>query len=98
VTVSVSADGRSAVVGVRDKGIGLDEAELAQLFGRGYRTQAARSVIGGGLGLYFSNGIIAAHGGRMWAESRGRGRGSAFCFALPLRTPHSTPGFAEQCA
>jgi len=98
VTVSVSADERSAVVGVRDEGIGLDGAELAQLFGRGYRTQAARSVIGGGLGLYFSNGIIAAHGGRMWAESSGRGRGSAFCFALPLREPHSTPRVAEQCA
>ena len=85
VTVSVSADERSAVVGVRDEGIGLDGAEIAQLFRRGYRTPSARSVIGGGLGLYFSNGIIAAHGGRMWAESRGRGRGSAFCFALPLR-------------
>jgi PAS domain S-box-containing protein len=89
VTVSVSADERSAVVGVRDEGIGLDGAEIAQLFRRGYRTQSARSVIGGGLGLYFSNGIIAAHGGRMWAESRGRGRGSAFCFALPLHEPRS---------
>jgi signal transduction histidine kinase len=98
VTVSVSTDGRGAMVGVRDKGIGLDGDELAQLFGRGYRTQAARSVIGGGLGLYFSNGIIAAHGGRMWAESRGHGRGSAFCFALPLHEPHSTPRPAEQCA
>jgi signal transduction histidine kinase len=85
----VSADERSAVVGVRDEGIGLDGAEIAQLFRRGYRTPSARSVIGGGLGLYFSNGIIAAHGGRMWAESRGRGRGSAFCFALPLHEPRS---------
>jgi signal transduction histidine kinase len=98
VTVSVSAEERTAVVGVCDQGIGLDEAELAELFGRGYRTQAARGVIGGGLGLYFSNGIIAAHGGRMWAESPGRGRGSAFRFALPLREPHGTPGFAEQRA
>jgi PAS domain S-box-containing protein len=84
VTLTVSADERAATVGVRDQGIGLDGSELPQLFRRGYRAPAARSVIGGGLGLYFSNGIIAAHGGRMWAESRGRGRGSAFCFALPL--------------
>jgi signal transduction histidine kinase len=96
VTVSLSADERSAVVGVRDEGIGLDGAELAQLFRRGYRTQSARSVIGGGLGLYFSSGIISAHGGRMWAESRGRGRGSAFCFALPLREPQRADQRLEQ--
>ena len=85
VTLSVAADERSATVAVHDEGIGLDGSELAQLFRRGYRAPSARSVIGGGLGLYFSSGIIAAHGGRMWAESRGHGQGSAFCFALPLR-------------
>jgi PAS domain S-box-containing protein len=98
VTVSVSADERSATVGVRDKGIGLDGTELPQLFRRGYRAPSARSVIGGGLGLYFSNGIVAAHGGRMWAESRGHGRGSAFCFALPLREPQAADRPAEERA
>jgi PAS domain S-box-containing protein len=98
VTVSVSADERSATVSVRDKGIGLDGTELPQLFRRGYRAPSARSVIGGGLGLYFSNGIIAAHGGRMWAESRGHGRGSAFCFALPLSEPQAAGRPAEERA
>ena len=84
VTVSVFVDAGSATVSVHDEGIGLDAAELAQLFRRGYRAEAARGVIGGGLGLYFSNGIVAAHGGRMWAQSPGRGRGSQFCFSLPL--------------
>jgi signal transduction histidine kinase len=45
--------------------------------------------MGGGLGLYFSNGIVAAHGGRMWAESLGHGQGSTFCFTLPLREERS---------
>lgn len=84
VTVSVTADERGTTVAVRDEGIGLHGSELAQLFRRGYRAEPARSVIGGGLGLYFSHGIVAAHGGRMWAESLGRGRGSAFCFTLPF--------------
>jgi signal transduction histidine kinase len=70
---------------VRDEGLGLDGTELAQLFRRGYRAESARNVTGGGLGLYFSNGIVAAHGGRMWAESLGHGQGSTFCFTLPLR-------------
>ncbi|HTF14777.1 MAG TPA: ATP-binding protein [Burkholderiales bacterium] len=85
VTVSVAADERGATVRVSDEGIGLDGTELAQLFRRGYRAESARNVTGGGLGLYFSNGIVTAHGGRMWAESPGHGRGSTFCFTLPLR-------------
>src|SRR6266436_8174603 len=67
----------------------LEGTELAQLFRRGYRAELARNVTGGGLGLYFSNGIVAAHGGRMWAESPGHGQGSTFCFTLPLREERS---------
>jgi len=89
VTVSVAAGERSATVCVRDEGIGLDGTEPAQLFRRGYRAESARNVTGGGLGLYFSNGIVAAHGGRMWAESPGHGQGSTFCFTLPLREERS---------
>ena len=85
VTVSVTTDRHNAVVMVRDQGIGLDESELAQLFRRGYRAQAARDIAGDGLGLYFSKGIVEAHCGRIWAESAGHGKGSTFCVALPLR-------------
>jgi PAS domain S-box-containing protein len=89
VEVAVTADETTATVRVRDQGIGLDGGELAQLFLRGFRAQAARAVRGAGLGLYFSHGIVAAHSGRMWAESVGHGQGSTFCFSLPL---HAEPG------
>jgi signal transduction histidine kinase len=85
VTVSVTSDETTTTVRVSDEGIGLDGSELAQLFGRGYRAQSARTVRGAGLGLYLSNGLIGAHGGRMWAESAGHGHGSTFCFSIPLR-------------
>ena len=85
VTVSVASDERSATVSVRDEGIGLDASELAQVFRRGYRAESARGVKGDGLGLYFAHGLVAKHGGRMWAESLGHGQGSTFCFTLPLR-------------
>jgi len=85
VTVSVAADAHSATVRVRDEGIGLEQSELAQLFRRGFRAESARDIVGEGLGLYLSNGIVAAHGGCMWAESSGRGKGSTFCFTVPLR-------------
>ncbi len=85
ITVSVTADETATTVSVRDEGIGLDGSELAQLFGRGYRAESARTARGAGLGLYLSNGLVAAHGGRMWAESAGHGQGSTFFFTMPLR-------------
>ena len=90
VTVSVIADDRTATVSVRDDGIGLDAADVTQVFRRGYRAESARHMTGRGLGLYFGNGIIEAHGGRMWAESPGRGQGSTFHFVLPLRQERSS--------
>ncbi len=98
VTVSVAAEELGATVRVRDEGIGLDGTELAQLFRRGYRAESARNVTGAGLGLYFSSGIVAAHGGRMWAESLGHGQGSTFCFTLPLRGEHSADRPIEDSA
>jgi signal transduction histidine kinase len=85
VAVSVAADDHTVTISVRDEGIGLDEADLTQVFRRGYRAESARHLAGRGLGLYFGNGIVQAHGGRMWAESAGPGLGSTFHFALPLR-------------
>src|SRR5438094_1000545 len=85
ITVSVVADERTATISVRDEGIGLDATDLAQVFHRGYRAESARHLAGRGLGLYFGNGIVEAHGGRMSAESSGRGQGSTFHRALPLR-------------
>jgi len=98
VTVSVISDATTATIGVRDEGIGLDESELARLFGRGYRADSVRTVRGAGLGLYLSNGLVTAHGGRMWAKSLGHGQGSTFCFTLPLRAPRDADGAVKQPA
>src|SRR2546422_2678418 len=94
VRVSVAADEHHATVSVRDDGMGLTSAELAQVFRRGYRAESARRVTGRGLGLYFGRGIVAAHGGRMWAESAGHGNGSTFYFSLPL-PEHGSAGPVE---
>jgi signal transduction histidine kinase len=78
-----SNEGREVVVHVRDQGIGLDEADLPNLFAPFYRTGGARKYATGmGLGLAVSKRIIEAHGGRIWASPRPEG-GADFAFALP---------------
>ena len=44
---------------------------------------SAQTFPGFGMGLYISNAIITKHEGSMWVESE-KGKGSIFCFTLPL--------------
>jgi PAS domain S-box-containing protein len=69
---------------VRDTGIGIAEDELTYVFDRFHRSKdpIARERKGSGLGLAITQGIVRAHGGRLWVESE-RGKGSAFHFWLP---------------
>jgi signal transduction histidine kinase len=69
---------------VTNRGPGISAEELPKLFDRYYRTARARagSARGLGLGLYIAKGLMEAHGGRIWAESR-PGR-TTFQFALPV--------------
>jgi signal transduction histidine kinase len=72
-------------VAVTDRGIGIPAEHLARVFDRFYRVGGtADAVAGQGLGLSICKEIVTAHGGKIWAESEGAGRGSTFAFTLPL--------------
>ena len=82
---------------VVDTGIGLnndDRILLFKKFSKGYRGGKinATSV---GLGLYIAKKIVRAHKGKIWAESKGRGKGSRFCFEIPI-VKNKTPGTKNQ--
>lgn len=72
-------------VEISDTGLGIPPEYLPHLFTRFYRVDKSRSRAGGGsgIGLTIVKHLIEAHGGRVWAESRGEGQGSTFGFALP---------------
>jgi signal transduction histidine kinase len=89
VEVRVERRGADIAVSVVDRGMGVPPRELPRLFARFHRTpQALASGLPGtGLGLYICRGIVAAHGGRIWAESPGVGQGATFRFTLPAAPP-----------
>jgi two-component system sensor histidine kinase KdpD len=80
VEVRASAGAREVTVEVADAGPGLRPGEEEKVFDKFYRAGGQR---GFGLGLPICRAIVAAHGGRIWAERRDP-RGVAFRFTLPL--------------
>ncbi len=74
---------------VSDQGPGIDEADLAKVFDRFYRADAARGTPGSGLGLAIVRQIVEDHGGRVVA-SRAPGGGAAVGFRLPTIPPPPT--------
>ena len=70
---------------VHDQGIGIPHGELKRIFNRFYRVTnpAARQVKGTGLGLFIVRSVARHHGGDVYAESEGQGRGSTFTVRLP---------------
>jgi two-component system, OmpR family, sensor histidine kinase KdpD len=77
------AVGAEVIVEVADSGPGLQPGDEERVFDKFYRAQTMGARVGAGLGLTICRGIVAAHGGRIWAANRPEG-GAVFRFTLPL--------------
>ena len=85
ILVSITVEEGIGKVSVIDHGMGIPAEHLGRIFDRFYRVGGtADAVAGQGLGLSICKEIVTAHGGKIWAESAGTGRGSTFSFTLPL--------------
>jgi signal transduction histidine kinase len=71
-----------ALIFVQDNGIGIDARFHEQVFRLFDKLDPASP--GTGVGLALVKRIVEVHGGRVWVESPGAGRGTTFCFTLPL--------------
>ena len=72
----------AAAFSVSDTGPGIPRGEEARVFERFYKVDVARQRGGTGLGLSIARHIVAAQGGRIWAQNREDG-GACFTFTLP---------------
>jgi two-component system sensor histidine kinase KdpD len=83
ISISTELKNAKIVIGVADRGPGIEENERARIFEKFFRGRRHRfDTKGTGMGLAIAKGIVEAHGERIWVESE-PGHGSAFFFSLP---------------
>ena len=82
IEIIATATDRAATVEVADRGPGLPHGEEDKVFEKFYRGRSDGER-GAGLGLAICQGVVRAHGGRIWAQNL-PGGGVAFLFTLPI--------------
>ena len=80
-------DEQPPVIFVSDNGLGIDPKYHETIFGLFNKLDSNSD--GTGVGLAIVKRIIETHGGKIWVESAGPGRGSTFCFTVPPNPAHS---------
>jgi two-component system sensor histidine kinase SenX3 len=78
-------DDKHVKLSVRDNGVGISAQELKRIFKRFYRVpnRSLTNIKGTGLGLFIVRAIARKHGGRVFAQSEGEGRGTTVVLELP---------------
>lgn len=86
VTVAAAEKKNQLLVTISDTGIGISPQNLSVIFTRFYRVDKSRSRAGGGsgIGLTIAKHLVESHGGKIWAESPGLGKGSTINVLLPI--------------
>jgi CheY-like chemotaxis protein len=94
VQLSLQRAAGSALIKVKDEGIGIAPQHLEAVFDMfaSLDQQDGRVQSGLGIGLALTRRLVEMHGGRVWAESAGQGQGSSFFVELPLAQAEPSDG------
>ena len=87
ITVDFAPDKKHILTAVRDNGLGLPPEYHQKIFDKfeQVRLKNEKSVVGSsGLGLTFCKMAVEAHGGKIWIESEGEGKGCTFFVSIPI--------------
>jgi len=88
IVITATVDPSGVTVSLRDNGIGMTKNQLDRIFDEFYKADGSRHDFdSSGLGLSIVKRIVEKHGGKIWAESQGKGKGSQFLFTIPFSLP-----------
>jgi signal transduction histidine kinase len=88
VSTDIAMHDEAVVVRISDRGVGIPQDDLKQIFKRFYRTGPARNKVKGtGLGLFIVRSLLKKHRGKVFAESAGEGKGTTMTLQLPSWKP-----------
>ena len=84
IIIEHCVDNDTLTISIKDTGVGMKSEQLERVFDEFYKADSSRHDFdSSGLGMPITKRIIELHGGRIWAESKGPGKGSTFYFTLP---------------
>jgi len=92
ITIDAKEDGDFVTISVNDTGMGIKQERLSHVFDEFYKADISRHDLdSSGLGLAICKRIVEKHGGKIWVESPGRGKGTAFYFTLKSGKNNQNP-------
>lgn len=85
ITIDAKQDKNFITVSIKDTGIGMNKEQLSHIFDEFYKADESRHDFNSsGLGLPICKRIVEKHGGKIWAESSGEGKGTTFYFTFEM--------------
>jgi PAS domain S-box-containing protein len=92
INIDATESEKDIKVIISDEGTGMTKNQISHIFDEFYKADSSRhNFDSSGLGMSICKRVAEKHGGRIWAESKGLGKGSKFIFSLPkIEDPSST--------
>jgi signal transduction histidine kinase len=84
IEVGARTQGEGPIIFVKDNGMGIEASYHDRIFHLFEKLNP--TMEGSGIGLALVKRIIELHGGQIWVESEGLGKGATFCFTIPFAT------------
>ena len=90
ITFDAVKENDNVKISISDKGTGMTKKQIKHIFEEFYKADKSRHDFeSSGLGLTICRRIVEKHGGKIWVESKGRGKGTTVFFTLPIYTENN---------